>query len=210
MQKKSFSWGIIAVVFVFFLPVAIWMIVKKVTTEKLNYAKNGGALRVIGWLLIFMGVFYLISVLRGNFETTDGENTVDALITVMVVCFGGAGLALWKAKVYIDKGIRYSKYLSVINGSQDTRLGVIAAACGTTPEQAARDIQEMLDDGYFMGARIDGQSRELVIPVHTQPKKETPPPPKQVIRVMTCRCCGGINEVVQGEIAQCDYCDSPL
>ena len=209
MQKKSFSWGTIAVLFIFCLPVAVWMIIKKVTTEKLNYTKNGNALRVVGWLLFFMGVFYLLAGLRGFYKTADGSNRLDAMVMMLVVCFGGAALTLRQAKAYIGKGIRYSKYLSVINGSQDTRLGTIAAAYGTTSEQAARDIQEMLDDGYFMGGRIDEQRGELFIPVHTLPENKTPPP-KRVTRVVTCRCCGGINHVVQGEVAQCDYCDSPL
>ena len=44
MQKKSFSWGIIALMFFLFFPIGIWMLVKKMTDEKFNYIKNGKSL----------------------------------------------------------------------------------------------------------------------------------------------------------------------
>ena len=44
VQKKSFSWGIIVLMLFLFFPVAIFMIIKKMTDEKFNYVKNGKSL----------------------------------------------------------------------------------------------------------------------------------------------------------------------
>ena len=39
MQKKSISWGNIILMFIIFFPIGIWLLVKKMTTETLDYIK---------------------------------------------------------------------------------------------------------------------------------------------------------------------------
>lgn len=68
MQKKSFSWAIIILMFFLFFPVGIYMLVKKMIDEKFNYIKNGNSLRVLGWILIGFAAIYLISGLTGDFK----------------------------------------------------------------------------------------------------------------------------------------------
>ena len=84
MQTKSFSWGIIVLMLFLFFPVGIYMLVKEVTSEKFYMAKNGKALKIIGWALIGFAAMYLLMSLSGELDTEYGAPTVSEIITVEV------------------------------------------------------------------------------------------------------------------------------
>ena len=214
MQKKSFSWGIIALMLFLFFPIGIWMLVKKMTDEKFNYIKNGKSLKILAWILIVLAVLYLLMAFTGELETEDGTSVVGSII-MMVVLFGGAGaFTLYKAHSYIKKGTKYNRYVSIINNSNDTLIDTIAAAYPTTYEKAAKDIQAMINDGYFMNAYIDLNRRELMMPqnavsVHTT-VNQNPTHIEAQPTSIECKNCGATNTIVPGTVNECEYCGSPL
>ena len=207
MQKKSFSWGLIVLMLFLFFPVGIFMIVKKVTSEKFNVVKNGKSLKTLGIVLFcFAGIYLIMSI------------TEDATMLTAFALFGGLGaLSFIKGEQYIKKGTKYSRYVSIINANNDGSIDNIAAAYPTSYEQAVKDVQEMLDAGYFMNSYIDQNKRELVMPK-----------PQNTIRVevtnaggnasitdaqpraVKCQNCGATNTVVPGRANECEYCGSPL
>lgn len=213
MQKKSFSWGVIIVMFFVFFPVGIWMLVKKMTDEKFNYIKNGKSLRVLAWVLIGFAALYLIMWITGEFTTINGSGVAGSVI-MMILIFGGSGaFTFYKANSYIRKGTKYQRYISIINSSHDRLIDRIAAAYPTSFEQAAKDLQSMLDDGYFTNAYVDLNRRELIMPktaavniVVNQPAVAANPQTKSV----KCKNCGATNTVVPGAANECEYCGSPL
>ena len=214
MQKKSFSWGIIALMFFLFFPIGIWMLVKKMTDEKFNYIKNGKSLKILAWILIGFAVMYLIMGITGELETEDGSSVVSGVIVMLMIFGGGGAFALYKAHSYIKKGTKYNRYVSIINSSNDTLIDNIAAAYPTSFEQAAKDLQSMLDDGYFMNAYVDLNRRELIMPpkattVNVAVNQNTSPSYGQPTSVK-CKNCGATNTVVPGTVNECEYCGSPL
>ena len=214
MQKKSFSWGIIALMFFLFFPIGIWMLVKKMTDEKFNYIKNGKSLKILAWILIGFAVMYLIMGITGELETEDGSSVVGGVIVMLMIFGGGGAFALYKAYSYIKKGTKYNRYVSIINSSNDTLIDNIAAAYPTSFEQAAKDLQSMLDDGYFMNAYVDLNRRELIMPpkataVNVAVNQNTSPSYGQPTSVK-CKNCGATNTVVPGTVNECEYCGSPL
>ncbi len=50
------------------------MLIKKMTTEKFNYAKNGKALRRLGWVLFSIGCIYIFIGASDNFQGVDGSS----------------------------------------------------------------------------------------------------------------------------------------
>lgn len=214
MQKKSFSWGIIALMFFLFFPIGIWMLVKKMTDEKFNYIKNGKSLKILAWILIGFAVMYLIMGITGELETEDGSSVVGGVIVMLMIFGGGGAFALYKAYSYIKKGTKYNRYVSIINSSNDTLIDNIAAAYPTSFEQAAKDLQSMLDDGYFMNAYVDLNRRELIMPpkattVNVAVNQNTSPSYGQPTSVK-CKNCGATNTVGPGTVNECEYCGSPL
>lgn len=214
MQKKSFSWGIITLLLIFFFPVGIFMIVKKVTTESFNYAKNGKSLKTLGWILLCFAGIYLLMFMTGDLVAEDGGSIVGPMLVVIFLFGGGGILSLIKGNEYIKKGTKYNRYVSIINSSNDTLIDNIAAAYPTSFEQAAKDLQSMLDDGYFMNAYVDLNRRELIMPqkaasVNININQSASPSSTQSTSVK-CKNCGATNTVVPGTANECEYCGSPL
>lgn len=214
MQKKSFSWGIIALMFIVFFPIGIWMLVKKMTSEKFNYIKNGKSLKVLAWILIIFAAIYLMMLITGDLEAEDGSSVVGSLIMMIMLFGGGGAFALYKAHSYIKKGTKYNRYVSIINSNNTTLIDTIAVAYPTTYEKAAEDIQSMIDDGYFMNAYIDLNRRELIMPQKSVSDNITVNQNSTHIDAqpmsIECKNCGATNTVVPGAVNECEYCGSPL
>lgn len=216
MQKKSFSWGIIILLFILFFPVGIWMLVKKMSDEKYNYLKNGKALKTFGWVLFGFGIFYLIMGLAGELETEDGSSVVGGIIIMLLLFCGGGLCMVFKGKEFVKRGTKFSRYVAIVNASKNTLIDNIAAAYPTTYDSAASDLQKMIDIGYFQNAYIDLNQRELVMPVIQSTNytgnnaagqnltTDTKP------RTVKCPNCGATNKLMSGAINECEYCGSPL
>ncbi len=215
MQKKSFSWGIIILMLFLFFPVAIYMIVKKMSSEKFNMIKNGKSLKILGWVLIGFAAMYLLLGITGELQTEDGSSAVGGIIVAECI-FGGLGaLSLVKGIQYIKCGEKYNRYVSVVNASNDLLIDNIAAAIPTTYEKAAADLQAMIDAGYFMNAYVDLNRRELVMHRNQQSNYAntyTVYPQNAGAKTMSKKCpnCGATNTVVEGIACECEYCGSPL
>lgn len=204
MQKKSASWGAITLWLIFFFPVGIFLIIKKVTNEKFSYIKNGKALKNLGLVLMCFGAIYLIM------SITDDV----AMLTAFFI-FGSLGvLSFVKGNQYIKKGNKYNRYVFIINANNNTLIDNIAAAYPTSFEQATEDIQSMLDDGYFMNSYIDLNRRELIMPqrsvsVNITVNQNTTRTETQPTSVK-CKNCGATNMLVPSTVNECEYCGSPL
>lgn len=216
LQKKSYSWGIIAVMMFFFFPVGIYMLVKKMTGEKYNRVKNGKSLRIFGCVLIAFALIYLGFGITGELQTSDGSDAVGAVIMMEIIFGGGGVFTLYKAFSYIKKGTKYNRYLAIINSDNNTLIDNIAAAYPTTYEKALHDLQSMIDDGYFMNAHIDLINRKLVVPrVNTADNaseaKDNPfASAEKQPRAIKCKNCGATNTIDPDKVNICEYCGSPL
>lgn len=214
MQKKSFSWGIIALMFILFFPIGIFMLIKKMTDEKFNYIKNGKALRIFAFILIGIGILYLIMGITGELETEDGSNVLFGVIVMLLIFVGGGSFSLYKANWYIKKGTKYNRYVSIVNSSTDTLIDNIAAAYPTSFEEASSDLQSMINDGYFMNAYVDLNSRELIMPQRFTDSQtvvnQGSSSANGQLESVKCKNCGATNKVASGTAGECEYCGSPL
>lgn len=218
MQKKSTSWGIIALWLILFFPVGIFFIVKKMTGDKFSYIKNGKGLRVLGYVLLGFALIYLIMAFSGELETEDGSSIVGGVIVAEIIFGGGGALCVFKGMEYIKRGTKYNRYVAIINASNDLLIDNIAAAVPTTYDKAIKDIQSMLDAGFFMNAYLDLNKRELIM-------AKAAPQPNVIANNMfvvsqgatnnqphsvKCPNCGATNTAVPGAKNECEYCGSPL
>lgn len=211
-QNKSFSWGLIAAMLILFFPVGIYMIVKKLKTEKFNYINNGKALKVLGWVLIGLGIIYIIP--------TDSKTGSDTVGTILfgILFFGGLGaLSLLKGFKYEKLGKKYARYVSIVNTTPNTSINAIAAAVPTTYEQAVKDLQSMINSGFFMNSYLDLNRGELVRPFPSFPHNNyanfnpnTAYKPNFQRINTKCPNCGAPNNIVKGTANECEFCGSTL
>lgn len=196
-NNKGMSWGWIIFWLIMFWPVGLFFLFKKLNTDKSATLNSGKSLNTISYVLMGMGAIYLIMAF-----------TQDSSMFAAAVVFGGGGYWLNViARKTKAKGIKYKKYINLVINGNVKDIDNIAGAVGVTYDVAKKDLQDMINSGYFEGAHINESTREIVlhnvVPVSSRSEhKQT--------KVVTCKSCGANNTVVVGEPNECQYCGSPI
>lgn len=199
MQKKSYSWGLIILMFVLFWPISVWMLVQKLKQETHRFIENGKSMRNLAVLWFVMGIIYLILGLSGEWKNDDGTPAYAAsLVMVFVMCVLGI-LCMKKSKQLTHRGLRYSYFLSQFARQEYIDINQIAADLNLTYEEVVKDLQGMIDTNYIHSAYVDHVQHRLVA------KKEVRP----TVDIICPHCCGK-NRIEIGTDTKCIYCDSPI
>jgi DeoR/GlpR family transcriptional regulator of sugar metabolism len=131
----------------------------------------------------------------------------------MIIFFIIAGAALVLLGNNMTRSARrFKKYLAIIVNQNMTSIDNIAAASAVTYDTAKKDIQNMIDKGYFSGAYINDGTRELVLPQYEHRESAAMDNYEQHLetKVVACRSCGANNTVIVGRTSECEFCGSPI
>lgn len=198
MDNKTFdlySWPVIIVLLFLFWPLGLYLLYKKAQTDKKTALTASKILNLLGTILIVVGVVTII---------------VGVGIFYLI-----AGIILKKfAKKLLNSAENVKKYLAIVINGNVRQLDSIASAVGKPYDTVKKDLQKLIDDGYFKNAYIDEAAREIVLAqpssvasnVNTYGSADASAVPP---RVVSCPCCGANNTVV-GAMGECEYCGSPL
>jgi len=198
--RKSMAWGWIIFWLILFWPLGLFFLFKKIHTDRTASLNNGRTVAIVSYVLMGFGIVSL------------GTLNIPG-----VILFGGGGIWLFVISRRMQAtGARYRKYIALVVNQEQTSIDAIAAAMGVSYGEAVKELQQMIDRGYFEGAHIDAGSREIHL------AKAPPPPviaeaPEMPIpagipiqeRVVACNSCGANNRV-SGQVGECEYCGSPL
>jgi hypothetical protein len=197
------SLPVIIIVFVVFWPLAIYLIWKRSNIK--NIDENGAkALEVVGWIVAFAGVIGMIGAISdaGNFDW----NSAYSMITFIG---GGIGLILIGNKNK-RAARRYKRYITIISNQGITSIDELAAAVSVSYDAAVKDLQKMLDLGFFAGAYIDAARREILLPENHPNAYETGDRPERKDTVVICKGCGANNKIGKNSVGECEFCGSPI
>lgn len=211
------SWGIIILLLILFWPVGLYFLYKKVTGNKADALKNSKLLHNIGCVFVVFAFIYLLMILTGNATTEDDSSTAGSLY-VAIAFFGGGGVfMIYTAKKIKANAEKSKKYIAIVVNNNKTAIDNIAAAIPTSYEQAVKDLQKMIDKGYFLNAYIDIAQREIVMPERRNTQLTEPQLYSQInvvdqpeMKVVICKNCGGNNKIVDGTVCECEFCGSLL
>lgn len=206
--KVSFwySWPVIILALCLFWPVGVFLIIKRVSTDRKTAM---GAAKLIGGLGIASYCIAAIGLLASISDGFEGEDVI------MILFFGAAGFALRKvAKKIKEDAENVRQYLSIIVNGNVCQLDAIASTTGKSYDVVHKDMKKMIDKGYLKNAYIDEGMREIVLP------NSTPAPQNNInvaaanavpvqSKIVACPCCGA-NNTIHGDLGECEYCGSPL
>lgn len=215
-EKKSTSWGVIILVLIFFWPVGLFLLYRKITGDKEAALKNSKVLNIIGGVFLAFAIIYLLMAITGNLKTRDGSSAVKSLITAFLFFGGGGTFMIYTAKKMKVNSERLKKYIAIVINNNETSIDNIAAAIPTSYDKAIKELQKMIDNNYFKNAYIDVSEREIVLPKKNTQKETTSniqrnsPINESEIKVVVCKNCGANNKVVEGQVCECEYCGSML
>lgn len=205
-NKKSMSWAIVILVLIFFWPVGVYLLYRKVTGDRASALKNSKILRNVGFVFLGFAIIYIFMVISGQMD--------DAWTAAAFFGIGG-GVLVYAAKRLKMTGEKFKKYINIVINNNQTSIDNIAAAIPISYDKAAKDLQEMINKGYFSNAYIDVSNREIILPSHMKQQSERNGSLKNnneqaKVKSVICKNCGGNNEVIEGQACECEYCGSPI
>lgn len=204
--KRGAPWGaVIALLFLFF-PVGIFLLASKISRETFRYTENARVLRILGAVLVALGIFYVISSLTGDKNPNAGEKMAGSL-PLAVALFVGGGITLLILGLRLQKkAVRYARYVAIVHAMDPISLDQVAASYPRSYEQVCEELQEMLDAGYFKGGSLDLQNRNLHVSRTEQNRADAGSSP----RLVQCPGCGAVRSITGSGPVECEYCGLPL
>lgn len=208
MEKKGTSWGWIIFWLIIFWPVGLFLLVKKLLTDK-SALMSGKT-----WIVSAIGWFFVIIGGMGFIGTVSDVSADGAGGTIIgIAMFVGGVLVLRKASKTKKTAARYKKYIDLAMNQNVRGIDNIAASVVLPYDIVVKDLQDMINIGYLEDAYIDQGNCEIVLkrvgPVsYTQaPTNERADTPKIAVR---CSGCGANNVVAVGSVSECEYCGTPI
>ena len=206
------SWGVVILLLFIFWPVGLYLLIKKLTSDKTAaISSSGKGLKVTGIILIAFAALGFLGFITSAVEQGAGSDDVGGIIVLLFFAAGGVALLL-KAKKLKKESESIKQYLAIIVNGNVRQLDTIASTTGKPYDVVYNDVKNMIDKGYLKNAYINENAREVVLP------SDAPVVPITVAnvnatpvqtKVVACPCCGANNTIV-GETGECEYCGSPL
>lgn len=210
MKAKGTSWGWIIFWLVIFWPIGLFMLFKKLSTDK-SAVMSGKkvSLSVIGWILVALGVLGLYGSIS---DIVGGEGVTGGTIVLLTMAIGGV-LLLRKASIAKKTALAYKKYIDIVVNHNVRGIDQIASAIGISYDVAVADLQNMINLGFLKEAYIHQGNREIVL-IQNGPivYQQTPAGGQAAPRLTATRCpdCGANNVVIVGKVAICEYCGNAI
>ena len=221
-NTKSASWKTIIILLIIFWPIGIYLIYKKMNSDKASVLQKSKTLNIVGWVFVFFAVVYFLEAITGKLEVTDGTSGVGGICLALIFFGGGGALMLYVSKKSNAKAIKIKKYISIVINNGQTSIDSITAAMRMDYNQVVKDLTEMIDKGYFANAYIDASSREVILP-QKQTKQASEGcenseqngsqvnfESKPLFKIVICKNCGANNKMLDGTVSECEYCDTLL
>ncbi len=199
MKQKTRSWTTIGIWLIFFFPVGIPLLVKKVTSEKDRYIQNGNSIKKVGIGILCFTVISIILYTAGELQLTEDSNQITVMITMFIILPACGLFCMYKGKQISARGKRYEDLIPYLALNPYQNLDILASELKIPLQTVIADLKYLIQVGYISNVYIDMANHRLCI-------KQINPE----IFTVTCPHCGGKNDITLNITAKCEYCDSPI
>lgn len=198
IETVRLSWLLVIILLIIFWPIGVYLLVKKLNADKKASLSSGKGMRIWGWVIVGMGIISWTTLIEDGFFSG----------TLGMLFFVGAGLSL----VYIGKktslkSIKYKKYINMIINKNMKSIATISSAIPVSHDMAMKDIQDMIDKGFFENAYINYDLDEIAL-THADGVDTKVKIHKGEMVVVSCNGCGANNKIKKQEVESCQYCGS--
>lgn len=205
-KVKSSSWSVIIIVFLVFWPVGIYLLIKKLSSDKAASMRNSKIFMVLGGFFVFASIVMIGELLGGSTDVSTG------VFGFFFYLIGGVFLIMASFKLK-KEGEQYRRLIDIVINQEQHTIENISSQMGFSYDQTVEALQKMIDKGYFAGAFIDYGNHEIVLQRKASNLQQTmdigqPAAYKQ--KAIKCLNCGGNNVINVGQVCECEYCGSPI
>lgn len=199
------SWPAIVIAFIVFWPIGLFLTWKRFTVDKKLNLLPGKIFFILGYACLFL----VLLQLRANIFRNEKNHYIPEMIFLLLL-----GLCLIAVgKKIKDNDTKSKKYISIIANEGIIDIDNIAAAIPTSYDNARKDLQKMIDKGFFDGAYINESERQITLPKRHQEHSSNQSnitPESTKMHAVTCKCCGAQNSVADGTVGDCEFCGSKI
>ena len=142
-------------------------------------ARSGGGMFAVGAILLLFGVYQMAEPVSWLFELGYSSYDLREALKWGAVALGGAVMVFiaWQGQ---RRERQYANYLAVIGESQCLSIEFIASATGRKYAAVARDLQAMINQGYFEeDSYLDLAERCFVASHEYAPRRDVRPAVQQ-------------------------------
>ncbi|MEG1981865.1 MAG: hypothetical protein RR073_05095 [Clostridia bacterium] len=138
------------------------------------------------------------------------NNSTSSNIIGFVVCFAIAFFLIYMGYDIKQKLSRFKTYLTLIE-SNNCSIQSLASATKKTEDFVMKDIQQMIDKGYFEDKIANAKLSGIVIENNMVVLKSPNQTPLRIVeKSIKCKNCGATNIVSSAKQTKCEYCGSSL
>ncbi len=176
------------------------------THYKVNYVSNK-------MLSVIQGASSIILIKHGiygfmNMNTI--KNGSDFLLMISML-FGGIGVLI--AGINHFKLTRaYKRYITILNNNRNGSIKAISKVTKEPEDEIIVNLQRLINNRTFDKAYIDFDQRRIIFQPTSNynllSSKSVKKKDKFII--VNCPKCGGENNIKEGTIDSCEYCDSEI
>ncbi|MBN7774338.1 hypothetical protein [Clostridium aminobutyricum] len=200
-----------------------------------HFKKKFTGRKAAAFVLLVYGGFFIFSFgMANSFDsaTSDGTKLVCSIFTILGIVMVFIG----NRKRRLHK--KYSSYATIISLDQTGSIRRYAASMGVSQEVVKKDLQRLIAKKYFNDAYMDEQANRIVFPWNSDDnetyeendeedvedyseeeaeedmedysEEDTEKNTENKYTTVSCKNCGGINNVIVGKVHECEYCGSPI
>ncbi|MBE5821848.1 MAG: hypothetical protein E7311_04590 [Clostridiales bacterium] len=201
-MNSIYSWPVIIVAFIFFWPVGIFLLIKRLSFNKNINGIIGRIFNILGIAPYAIAGIGIIACLMEGFGKDD---------IILISMFALIGYCLRRVgKSYIKESEIIEQYKSIIYSGNVRTINEIANITGKSVETVEKELQKYISKGYIPGAYINMVTKEIVLSKDMNIINQNKENVKRIkAKVVICNCCGAKN-IVEIEDAKCEYCKMPL
>lgn len=195
-QKKRTSGFTVAIWMFLFFPVGIYFLHKRLTEEETEALKNSKTVRTLGYILILLGVIYIV-LFSGEILNQQDNTYIPQLVLSTILFIGGGIWTLIGAGRMRKRGLQYQAEVhqaEPVTQSYGSKAYQNAASENLPPIMDADKISETFQSA--MGSMSEMMSNMSANAKPMQPRT----------RVVECEGCGASNEVTEGVTSKCQFC----
>ncbi len=131
--------------------------------KKIRNKRSGRVRMIVGWACLILGIMDLFSNMYA-FNISLAQGLQQTILPLLMACVGA-----WLIKNTRKNVAKWNRYDEYINKNGNTSLRMISRKTGTPLKEVTKDIQEMINNGFFkdeeqnIGAYINGEYDILVM-----------------------------------------------
>lgn len=138
-----------------------------------------------------------------------GVNILGAIFILIGLDFlgmlAGVACAVIGATFFEKHNARQREYFSMIDNHRVLSIDQISSSMSVSYEQARKDINKMIEKGFFGNAHIDNVTRSVVLPISGVDINTEVTTTSEI-----CPSCGATNNVSSLGENKCEYCGTVL